>query len=300
VLQNGTPTLPGDGGPAVRYADGRPYDIRDTAALFQSCEQPPHEHEPAELIFAWADGERRQVLQNAGPICDEHGRLTGTVIIFQDITQQHLMRGELQRRATQLETLIREAHHRIRNNLQSVSSFLEVERMRMAPSEDTGPLDRCVSRIQAISVVHRLLTAEATNDVPLMALLKRLSELANATAVGHNRPAVEIALSGPEMRVDSKKATSVAIAVNELMANAIEHAFGPQGPGRITVSVAHDAAEDAVEVTVADNGLGFRPDAPEGTGLTLARALVEHDIGGRFTVEADPAGGSRCHIRFSL
>lgn len=232
------------------------------------------------------------------------GRALGIRASNRDVTdrkeserQRELLQAELARRATQLETLIREAHHRIRNNLQSVVAFLEVERSRLEPAQ-REPLDRCISRIQAIATVHRLLTVEAADDVSLQRLLASLAELANATAIGNQQAAVEMVLTGPDVSLHSKKATSVAIVVNELMANAIEHAFRDRTRGRITVSVTRGPANGQVEVTVADDGCGFPPSPNEGTGLALSRNIVEHDLAGRFTVESGSPSGARFRIAF--
>ena len=126
--------------------------------------------------------------------------------------------------------------------------------------------------------------------MPLMALLKRLAELAKATYLGDQGLRVEIGVTGRNLELSSKRATALAIAVNELMSNAILHAFDGRDMGRITIDVEPADAPGRVAIRVADNGTG-RPDGDrEGTGLALIRQLVEHDLGGRFELHSGPEG----------
>ena len=250
------------------------------------------------------DGSERWLNHVCRPVVGADGRALGIRASNRDVTdrkeaeqQRELLQAELARRASQLETLIREAHHRIRNNLQSVVAFLEVERGGLE-SALREPLDRCISRIQAIATVHRLLTVEAADDVSLQRLLASLAELVSATAIGNEQAAVEVVLAGSDINLHSKKATSVAIVVNELMANALEHAFLDRTHGRIFISVVRGPDNGQIEVTVADDGCGFPPSPAEGTGLSLSRNLVEHDLGGRFTIERGSPNGTRFRIAF--
>ncbi len=219
------------------------------------------------------------------------------IAIARDVSAQYRMQAELVRRADQMETLVREAHHRIRNNLQSLIALLELERDHVGP-DGAEALDRCMSRIRAAAMVHRLLTTEAASDVPLMGLLKGLAELAKATYLGDRGLHVEIGVTGRNLELSSKRATALAIAVNELMSNAILHAFDGRDHGRITIDVQPADIPGHVVVRVADNGIG-RPDGDrEGTGLALIRQLVEHDLGGRFELHSGPEG-CRAQIIFA-
>ena len=281
--------------PRFCHPDGRPYDDRDLP-LNRSVRDGQTQTN-VEVALIWPDGERRDLLANSGPIYDSQGRISGGILIVQDISRQHAFRAELARRAEQLETLISEAHHRIRNNLQSVVSLLELERMRL--SEEDGPvLDRCVGRVQAIATVHRLLTKQATSDVPIQNLLEALSELGRSTYCDHaSYRKVQMSVRGPNMLIASQRATSLAIVVNELITNAIQHAFNGRGDGRIEI-VIEPRPDGQLAVTVCDNGVGCPADAQLGTGLKLTRTIVEHDLMGSFRMFSHDAG-STCEIVFS-
>lgn len=281
--------------PQICYADGSPYIYRDQP-LMRSV------HDGAvqtniEIALIWPDGERRDLLANSAPIFDSHGRISGGILIVQDISRQYTFKATLARRAEQLETLIREAHHRIRNNLQSVISLLELERMRL--SDDGGlALDRCVSRVKAIATVHKLLTKQATSEVPVQNLLEALSELGRSTYLDHRmRQCIQMSVKGPNMPIASQHATSLAIVVNELITNAIQHAFDGREDGRIEI-VVQPRPDGQLAVEVCDNGVGCPENVQMGTGLTLTRTIVEHDLKGRFRM-VPQENGSKCEIIFT-
>ncbi|MBN2584591.1 MAG: PAS domain S-box protein [Planctomycetes bacterium] len=217
--------------------------------------------------------------------------------IARDVSAQYRMQSELVRRADQMATLVREAHHRIRNNLQSLIALLELERDHIGP-DGVEALERCMSRIRAAAMVHRLLTTEAASDVPLLNLLKGLAELAKATYLGEQGLRVEIGVTGRNFDLSSKKATALAIAVNELMSNAILHAFEGRSLGRINIEV-ESPEGGQVLIRVIDNGTGRPNDDREGTGLALIRQLVEHDLSGRFELDS-AAEGCQARIAFPL
>ena len=280
--------------PRVCYLDGRPYELDDLPLRRAALDGQAHAN--LEIALVWPDGERRDLLENTAPIRDAQGRLAGAVAVFQDISEEHQFRAELVRRTEQLETLVREAHHRIRNNLQSVISLLELERGRIDPA-GAGSLDRCVSRIRAIAMVHRMLTTEATSSVPLQTLLKGLAELAQATYLGPDDTQIDIGVAGRNLAVTSKAATSLAIVVNELVSNALIHAFPDRGHGRINITVSGGDGRP-VAIAVADDGRGCPQQAAEGTGLVLARNIVEHDLRGQFEIQSGDRG-TQCVVRFS-
>jgi len=282
------------GGPRICRPDGRPYEPRERPLLRAAVDG--EEQANVHVAIIWPDGERRDMLESAAPIRDPAGRPAGAVGIFQDISEEHRFRAELQQRAEQLETLIREAHHRIRNNLQSVISLLELERSEV-DAASVGSLDRCVSRIRAIALVHRLLTTEATSSVSLQNLLKGLAELAEATYGGQEGRQIDIGVSGSNFTIPSRTATSLAIVVNELITNAMLHAFPERQHGRINVVVS--GADGRVEIRVADNGRGCPPEVEQGTGLLLTRNIVEHDLGGEFRMSGAEQG-CECVIKFPL
>jgi len=198
-------------------------------------------------------------------------------------------------RADLLQTLIREAHHRIRNNLQSVITLLEMERRSVDPSS-VGALDRCAARIRAIAMVHRLLTTEDAREVPVQELLKGLSELAVAGYRSPGSTRLSVTVNDGFCSVSSKSATSLAVVVNELIANAILHAFSGRAHGRLELSSANSPDGRTMTIVIADDGIGCPDTNTPGTGLRLIRSIIEHDLKGTIHISDGPRGGCRCEI----
>jgi len=177
----------------------------------------------------------------------------------------------------------REVHHRVKNNLQTVASLL-----RLAASGDVDPkraLRDSIGRVLAIAEVHDLLTARRDEDVDSADLVRRLCGMLRGTLDGtlETGPLAPIVLA-PE------RATALALVLCELAANAIEH-----GGGHAYITLKRDGA--FVELTVSDHGQG--PPPPTGTpgqGLSIARALVEVDLGGSLRFEQ--ADGVHATVRF--
>jgi two-component sensor histidine kinase len=179
----------------------------------------------------------------------------------------------------------REVHHRVKNNLQTVASLL-----RLAAGGEGDPrraLRDSIGRVLAIAEVHDLLTTRRDEDVDGADLVRRLCGMLRGTLDGtlETGPLAPIVLA-PE------RATALALVLCELAANAVEH-----GGGHAAIELRRDGA--FVELTVADRGDGPPPDAGvRGQGLSIARALVEADLGGSLRYEQH--GGVRAIMRFPL
>lgn len=185
--------------------------------------------------------------------------------------------------------LAQEIHHRVKNNLQTVASLLRLQ----ARAEGVDPkkaLADSVNRILAIAAVHEVLTEHREDVVDLHELLDRIrAMLVQGLVAGKH---VESSLA--DVVLEGHKATSLALVFSELLGNALEH-----GGDEIVVTLAADGPD--VTLVVADNGRGLG-DAPDGTGMSIVRALVRDELRGslatvddrglvvtvRFPASADP------------
>ena len=177
----------------------------------------------------------------------------------------------------------REVHHRVKNNLQTVASLL-----RLAASGDVDPeraLRDSIGRVLAIAEVHDLLTARRDEDVDSADLVRRLCGMLRGTLDGtlETGPLAPIVLA-PE------RATALALVLCELAANAIEH-----GGGHAYISSGATAPSSSSRSATAARARR-RPPARPGQGLSIARALVEVDLGGTLRFEQDE--GVRAAVRF--
>jgi two-component sensor histidine kinase len=141
-----------------------------------------------------------------------------------------------------------------------------------------------VNRILSIAAVHEVLSQRGFRQVDLRDVLERVTR-----AVAHNmqRPDldVEVTVEGDEVALPSQEATSLALAVNELVQNALEHAFVGRGQGRVEVTLRRTPGELAIEVR--DDGVGLSAGSARSLGLEIVETLVLEDLNGAWSLEGD-------------
>jgi two-component system, sensor histidine kinase PdtaS len=151
-------------------------------------------------------------------------------------------------------------------------------------------LEDSVRRIASIALVHETLTEEFEGAVDMAEVAGRVVRMLEGSL---GREDVRIALEAGSVPVDAAVATPLAVVLNELVQNAVEHGLG-DGPGTVTVEL-RGGGPDPVNLEVRDGG-GTQAVPREtdggGLGLRLVRALVEEELGGQFTLTGSPGGGS--------
>jgi len=223
----------------------------------------------------------------------EGGRRTGAVLLLRDVS-------ELRRRERELLTkdaTIREIHHRVKNNLQTVAALLRMQSRRLPDNEARAALDEAVRRVGTIALVHETLSQTFDETVDFDEIAAR--GLAAVVEVATRDVPVRAERSGSFGRLRAEDATALAMVVSELVHNAIEH--GLAGTGGAVMVLAERSSEEHDElltVTVTDDGSGlpddFDPEA-SGLGTQIVTSLVQ-DLRGRITWEsAKPRGTS---VRF--
>jgi two-component sensor histidine kinase len=222
------------------------------------------------------------VLIRCIPLLDHH-IVTGAVVLTRDIS-------ELRRRDRLLlskDATIREIHHRVKNNLQTISSLLRLQGRRLASPEAKGAIEESVQRIRSIALVHETLSREAGDDVPFTEIVRPLVRMVEEGMGSPERP-LRIRVEGEAGVLPATVATPLAVVLNELLQNAIDHAYPPEvdldgEPGNVTVSLRSDGEQ--LRVAVVDDGAGL-PDGFElpttsGLGLSIVRTLVESELAGQ-------------------
>lgn len=185
--------------------------------------------------------------------------------------------------------MLQEMHHRVRNNLQTISALLAMQLRRLNPDDQGAQaLRESASRIQSIAAVHNLLCREDVGFTTVGAVARQVVENASAALVSQDRP-VQFLVDGDVVKVASREATVLALIINELISNALTHGLSAEG-GRLEVA-AHLNAE-SVMIEVRDDG-PLHPPAPRrssngsGLGLQIIETLVKDDLGGLFELRRD-------------
>jgi PAS domain S-box-containing protein len=209
-------------------------------------------------------------------------RLTGTVM---DVTERTLTAERLSASVSDKEVLLREVHHRVKNNLQSLLSLVQMERRRTRDDGFRDRLDAVRSRIHVMAAVHEQLHAgEGTGDVDLSRQITTLCKGLHDLAPDPDRIAVRVAAEPVHSDIDT--AVVFGLIANELVSNAFKHAFPGGRSGVIDVHLA--SGPDGIALTVKDDGVGD-PGGPGSLGKQLVTALAGQ-LGGIVTNVPEPAG----------
>lgn len=189
--------------------------------------------------------------------------------------------------------MLQEMHHRVRNNLQTISALLAMQLRRLDPaSEGARALRESAARIQSIAGVHNLLCHEDVGTTTIEAVAHQVVDSATASLVTAEQP-VQFAVIGDTIHVGSREATVLALVINELISNALRHGL-PHGGGRVEIESSL-IEENLVQIEVRDDGPMHASHAPReqetphsGLGLQIIETLVRDDMGGTFTLLRTP------------
>lgn len=203
--------------------------------------------------------------------------------------------------ARSTRVLMEEVNHRIKNNLQAILGIVQLQ-LGSAPVEPVDlheVLPDIIARIQAIAVVHELLLEEDVREVDVRESARRILDNARAAAA---RPDLRITgqVVGARVRLTSRKATAVALVINELVYNAIKHAFPGRSEGSIVISMQEVGGRDVL-IQVKDDGVGLPPgfdiERNGRLGLQIVQGMVRQDLQGEFTLASN--GGTIARVLFS-
>lgn len=168
--------------------------------------------------------------------------------------------------------LLHEVDHRVKNNLQLISSLILLQARRVENPDAREALRSVLERVNAISIVHRRLFQTA--DMQRFDLAQFVGDLVEDVTLSGERADIQVSLDMQRIDIRAAQAASVALIVNELVSNALRHAY-PQGRGVVDIAVRR--AGEASEIVVVDHGVGLAvPTAPSrGFGLTIADLLCK-------------------------
>jgi two-component system, sensor histidine kinase PdtaS len=191
------------------------------------------------------------------------------------------------------EATIREIHHRVKNNLQTIASLLRLQGRRLQSEEAKAALQESVLRIGSIALVHETLSEQPEDLADFGDIARRVGRMVAEGLVLPDRE-VEIKVTGQTGPLGAEYATPLAVTLAELLQNAIEHAFPDGGSGTVKVELSREGEE--VVVIVWDDGVGMKGDPLEGArlGLQIVRSLIE-EMGGQFSVTTEI--GTRVELR---
>jgi two-component sensor histidine kinase len=224
------------------------------------------------------------------------GRRSGSLILLRDVTELRLREREL----VSKEATIREIHHRVKNNLQTVAALLRLQGRRMELPEARAALEEAVRRVGSIALVHETLSQSFTDFVEFDEIADRLLhtvlDVSNGEGAANRITAERFGSFG---LLPGEVATPLAMVLTELIQNAAQHAYGDRG-GTLTLAV--NRIRDKVRLRVSDDGTGLPADFDRtgSLGLSIVTTLLEGELGGTLAFEERVGGGTTVAISFTV
>jgi two-component sensor histidine kinase len=210
----------------------------------------------------------------------------GAVLLVRDVTE--VRRQE--RALLSKDASISEIHHRVKNNLQTVGALLRMQARRLPDGQGRSALQAAMARVDTIAVVHDALSRSPGDDANFDEVCQQIVAMASDSAAAHQSPTPRISVEGVFGQLPTAVATPLAMVINEILHNAVEHSQA----NRITLGVNRRPAgfEHGLQVSVHDNGIGFDPTIGGGLGLQIVRTLASEQLGGTLVVDSQSSLGT--------
>lgn len=226
------------------------------------------------------------------------GKVRRVIVILREKTELYRKEEELMIKTS----VIKEIHHRVKNNLQTIASLLRMQMRRTDSDEAKAVLKESLNRILSISLVHETLSHHEEECIDIADISKKLLELLTHSLVSAECQ-VETAFSGESLFLPSDEATSLALVLNELITNAITHGFEGKDQGHLSLAI--EKTSRRCTITVSDDGIGMEK-KPEDyhkrkhLGLEIVRTLIEKDLKGTITFTNGKPTGTIVTIQFPI
>jgi two-component sensor histidine kinase len=198
-------------------------------------------------------------------------------VLVEDVSESRRREQEIKVR----EATIREVHHRVKNNLQTIASLLRIQARRTDSEAAAHALAEAVDRVSSMAVVHELLAASTEERVDFAEAARTVVDMVRQGLTGASS-AIEVTVEGATGQVPASTATSLALVVAELVHNAIGHGIADRGEGVVRVTMRRLPTE--LHLVVRDDGVGlpkgFELASSANLGLAIVRTVVEDDLRG--------------------
>ncbi|MED4968831.1 sensor histidine kinase [Parageobacillus toebii] len=237
----------------------------------------------------------KRFLQLKAVSIQRNNQTVGGVLLLRDLS-------ELKEKEKQLmikSAVIREIHHRVKNNLQTIASLLRLQMRRVDSQEVEKIFREIINRITSISIIHEILSLEGTDMIECREVIELVSN-AIISSMKQSEQKITVHVDGCSLYLPSQKASSLALVINELVQNAINHAFVNRDEGVIRIYLKEQ--NQIVSLTVTDDGVGFDHEKAQQKGrlgLQICQTLISEDLEGILEFENNHPG-TKVAITFPL
>ncbi|MDO9549528.1 MAG: PAS domain S-box protein [Methanoregula sp.] len=274
-----------------------PADSRDASlTLIKNTLEGEH-WKTVEIPILSKDGSIQTALWNSANVLDEDGKIISTIAQGVDITERKKMSRLIEASLTEKEALLKEVHHRVKNNLQIIASVLNLQIRKIDDPSTIEALKDCQSRVRSMSLVHEhLYRGKDLSHIDLGNYLRALGTVLfnSYDARDHG---VRFELDIHDIYVDTNTAIPLGLISNELITNSLKYAFKEKEGGKLSITATEDPT--TLIFVVADNGAGMAPDITlenqTSLGLQLVSSLTDQLNG---TVTIDRSGGTKFVFTF--
>jgi len=221
------------------------------------------------------------------------------ISINRDISRRKTAEQQIKKSLAEKETLLKEIHHRVKNNMQVVASLLDLQSQNINDPKVISILKKSKDRIHSMAMIHECLYR--SENLSSIDMPQYLEEIVASLVAGHNRFRETITLntSFQNLQIDTEKAIPVGLILTELFSNSLKHAF-PSRTGTIDIQF-YSSPNRQITLKVADNGIGFPTtfNIHESTSLGLQLVdILTRQLGGRLIIENN--SGTNISITFPL
>ena len=228
------------------------------------------------------------------------GKFKKTYCVFQDITERKQMEEQIQASLTEKEILLKEIHHRVKNNLQVISSLLDLSSIRTQDKKAIYVLTDAKSKIQTMALIHsQIYLSERFDKIDMESHIREL--VSYLSEVYAERKRITPIIEAPDVYLSITQAIPCALILNELTSNAYKHAFKEDHEGIIEISM-QKSDQDTIYARIKDNGTSIPEEIDiyktNTLGLKLVRNLVEKQLNGKIQVKRNK--GTEFIIEFKI
>ncbi len=243
-----------------------------------------------EYRILWPDGTIRWVCDRAFPIYDEWGKVYRIAGICEDISDRKLAEVRIQAALREKEVLLKEIHHRVKNNMQVISSLLQLQAQYIEDEATLFLFEESQSRIYSMALIHeQLYQSDSLDRIDIQSYVENLVDNL-FQSFGCSNDSIEISLNVEPIFLNIETAIPCGLIINELVSNCLKYAFISTAKGEIKIDV-REISSQKFHLSIQDNGSGFPADFDventETLGVRLVKMLAEQ-LDGEITIDSNP------------
>lgn len=224
------------------------------------------------------------------------GKVCRSYLILEDKTEKR----KAEQRLLVKNSMIKEIHHRVKNNLQAISGLLRMQARRTKSEEVRDELVESISRIESISLVHNMLCNYSEDLLGLHQICHELLRLLSMSMLNYDQD-IDAYYEGEDIKLSSDQASYVALVINEIISNAFKHAFKGRKKGKLVIK-GQEFDDGVIEISSVDDGVGIEDDfdlySKKSLGMQILKNIVEGQLNGQISFGSNEYGGCSVKIKF--